>query len=188
MKTLVLVDFDHTLYRKDSLIEFTKFYKGNLNFYIGILILLPHLLRWKLGIITNQEAKIKYITHFFKEENYEIFLKRGTQFAQEKIDKDLDNTLFQLIENHLSESATIYIVTASFPEWISAWANSLKINVIGTKLEVIDSKITGNFASKNCYGVEKVSRIKSEINLKDFEKIKVYGNGKGDLEMLKLAK
>lgn len=188
MKTLVLVDFDHTLYKKDSLLEFTKFYKGNLNFYLGILILLPHLLRWKLGIITNEGAKIKYITHFFKKENYQLFLNGGTQFAQEKINKDLNNTLFQLIENHLSQNATVYIVTASFPEWISAWANSLKINVIGTKLEIIDSKINGNFASKNCYGFEKVNRIKSEINLKDFEKIIVYGNGKGDLEMLKLVK
>ena len=37
MKTLVLVDFDKTLYKKDSLIEFTRFYKGTFRLAIGLL-------------------------------------------------------------------------------------------------------------------------------------------------------
>lgn len=57
LKTLVLFDFDGTLYKKDSLLEFTKYYKGNSVFYIGILILSPFLIAMKLGILSNEKAK-----------------------------------------------------------------------------------------------------------------------------------
>ena len=57
MKTLALFDFDGTLYKKDSLIEFTKFYKGKFPFYLGIIILTPVLIAMKLKVISNEKAK-----------------------------------------------------------------------------------------------------------------------------------
>lgn len=188
MKKLVLVDFDKTLYKKDSLIEFTKFYQGNRSFYFGIIRLLPYLIQWKLGIITNEKAKIKYITYFFKEEDYNLFLERGTKFAQTSISRNLDKKISSSVKKHLSKKDTVFIITASCSEWISGWANDLNIKIISTKLEIENSKLTGKLSSKNCYGIEKVNRIKAEINLDDFETIKVYGNGKGDFEMLQLVK
>jgi hypothetical protein len=67
MRTLVLVDFDKTLYKKDSLIEFTRFYKGNIDLLIGFIVLLPMLIMWKLGKISNENAKQQFITYFFTD-------------------------------------------------------------------------------------------------------------------------
>ena len=39
----------------------------------------------------------------------------------------------------------------------------------------------------NCYGIEKVNRIKEEYDLDEFKNIYVYGNSKGDREMLNLG-
>lgn len=188
MKTLVLVDFDRTLYKKDSLLEFTKFYKGKFNFYIGIVYLSRVLILMKLNLITNEKAKKKYFSYFFKNENYDEFVNLGNQFAKDKIPLHLNRKIISDLQEHLSKNHTIYIVTASFPEWIFNWAVPMNINVIGTMMEVKNNKITGEFTTKNCNGIEKVNRILNEINISDFEKICVYGNGKGDLEMLKLAK
>lgn len=60
-------------------------------------------------------------------------------------------------------------------------------NFIATKLEQKDGKLTGKFNGNNCYGTEKVLRIKEKYNLKEFEKIYAYGDSKGDREMLALA-
>lgn len=188
MKTLVLVDFDKTLYKKDSLIEFTKFYKGYFNLCIGFLLLFPSLLKWKIGIISNEKAKQKFISYFFKEEDYNMFLEKGKQFSNENISKNLNQTIWKTIKNQQQNNAEIYIVTASFQEWIINWSEKNKIQLITTELEIINNKISGNFKTKNCYGNEKVNRIKEKINLEKYDKVIVFGNGKGDYEMLQLRK
>ena len=188
MKNLILVDFDNTLYTKDSLIEFTKFYKGNLKFYVGDFILLPFFILMKLGIMSNQSTKEKFITYFFKNEDYDIFKQKGNHFANTKIQKNINLTLLEKLKLFNTQKGIIYIVTASCNEWISEWALQYNISIISTNLLVIDNKITGKILNKNCNGIEKVNRIKQTINLTDFHTIIVYGYGKGDFEMLQLEK
>ena len=188
MKNLVLVDFDKTLYKKDSLLEFTKFYKGTFHFYIGLFYFLPYLFQWKLGIITNEHAKKKFISYFFKNENYNDFLAKGNQFADHYIQKNINTKIWNFLLQHKKNNDDIYIVTASFSEWIIAWSSKNNIQIIATIPEQKNNTLTGDFVTKNCYGAEKVTRIKLEIQLESYEKIYVYGAGKGDREMLQLKK
>jgi phosphoserine phosphatase len=46
---------------------------------------------------------------------------------------------------------------------------------VGTQIEVVDGRLTGRFATSNCYGPEKVRRLKEYIN----EEVSPAG---GDLE------
>ena len=188
MSSLALFDFDKTLYKKDSLIEFTKFYKGKYVFYTGMIKILPALILFKLGIITNEKAKKKFILHFYKNEEYTFFLAKGKEFALTQIQKNLNSLIYNKLKKHISENHSIYIVTASFSEWIEPWCKEHNIEIIATRLEIIDSKINGNLSTKNCFGKEKVKRILEKINLDNFEKIYVYGSGKGDYDMLQLKK
>lgn len=187
-KTVALFDFDGTLYKKDSLIEITKFSKGKIKFYIGIIALLPYLIGLKLKIIPNEKAKQKFIGYFFKNMELDKFNSICSEFAMQKIEPDLDTKIFAKFENHINSNHLVYIVTASIPEWIEPWSNRFGVTVIGTKIEVLNNRLTGRFSSKNCFGIEKANRIKELINLHEFDAIYVYGSGKGDLEMLKLSK
>lgn len=188
MRTLVLVDFDKTLYKKDSLIEFTRFYKGTFQLIIGFIALSPMLLKWKLGKISNETAKQKFMTYFFKNEHYNLLLEKGKQFSNENIPRNLNKNIWAKIQKFQEQNADIYIVTASFREWIYGWTEENNLKLITTKLEIVNNKITGKFKTKNCYGIEKVNRIKEKINLENYDKIVVFGNGKGDYEMLQLSK
>lgn len=188
MKTIALVDFDRTLYKKDSLIEFTRFYKGNLSFYMGMIYLSPFLILMKLGLLTNENAKKRYFSYFFKNEDYNHFLEKGKEFAETRISNDLNQQVYNSLLKHIDNNDFVYIVTASFSEWIAGWSEKKNIKIISTKPEIINNKITGNFSSKNCNGIEKVNRIENEIVLSQYDKIYVYGHGKGDFEMLKLRK
>ncbi len=188
MKTLALFDFDGTLYNKDSLIEFTKSAKGSGFFYKGIIALLPVLLGLKLGLINNEKVKIKFLTHFFKNTNTETFKALAENFAVTKIEQDLNKRTFNHFLKHLESNHTVCIVSASCADWIEPWSQRFQVKCIGTELEIVNHKITGNLATNNCYGIEKVNRIKAVFDLEAFDVIKVYGNGKGDLEMLQVSK
>ncbi|TPG41653.1 HAD family hydrolase [Flavobacterium pectinovorum] len=188
MKTIVFFDFDGMLYKKDSLLEFTKFSRGNISFYTGLLLLLPYLIGLKLRIYPNEKTKIKFIRHFFKDYKYDDFNTLCRNFSLTKIEQNLAKETYTKFLNHLENNHLVYIVTASLPEWIEPWSNQFGVSVIGTKIEVQNNLLTGNFSTKNCFGIEKVSRIKELINLDEFDEIHVYGNGKGDIEMLTISK
>lgn len=81
----------------------------------------------------------------------------------------------------------IIVVSASFAIWIKAWCDKYKLDLISTKAEIINNKITGKIDCKNCYGPEKVNRIKEIFNLDYAKKIYSYGDSRGDKEMLSIA-
>lgn len=186
--TLALFDFDKTLYRKDSLLEFTKFSRGNLNFYFRMLYLMPYLILMKLGVLSNQNVKQKYIQYFFQNLKYDYFKVVAVNFATNEIEKNLSLKIHKEFQKHLKAKHKIVIVTASIPEWIVPWCTKYGVKVIGTNLEIIANRITGKFSTENCLGKEKVNRIKAVMDLEQFDEIYVYGYGKGDLEMLQLSK
>ena len=65
---LALFDFDGTIYKADSFIDFIRFVKGDFKTLFGIIILAPMLIMYKLKFISNHAAKIKVFTYFFKGE------------------------------------------------------------------------------------------------------------------------
>ena len=71
--------------------------------------------------------------------------------------------------------------------WVKPWCDKNNIDLISTRLEVKDNKLTGKFATKNCYGREKVNRVKEAYDLSQYNHIYAYGDSRGDRELLALA-
>ena len=88
---------------------------------------------------------------------------------------------------HQRQGHKIVVVSASMECWLQKWCTVNKVELIATRLEIKENKLTGRFATKNCYGPEKVQRIKAYLNLDDFNFIYAYGDSRGDKEMLELA-
>jgi len=76
---------------------------------------------------------------------------------------------------------------ASLECYLKAWCSKNDIDLISTMLEVKKNRITGKLAGKNCYGNEKLNRIKEKYNLSEYNSIYVYGDSKGDKQMLDIA-
>ena len=104
------------------------------------------------------------------------------------IDSRINKEVVDLLKHHIEEGHQVYIVSASPSEWISPWAKKTGVKeVIGTRLEYSEEKLTGNFASPNCYGPEKVKRfLEVEPHRDDYELIS-YGDSRGDREMFELS-
>jgi len=186
-KTVVFFDFDGTITNKDTFIEFIKFAKGKSSFAIGFAILAPVLIMYKLRLIKNWKAKEMVLSYFFSGIREEAFKAICEDFCKKKLPELLRIKALDEIHMHQKLERTVYIVSASPENWIEPWAKKMGINLIGSKLEVVDGTITGKLQGLNCYGVEKEARIKCEVDLSTYNEIWAYGDSKGDKELLALA-
>ena len=183
---IAFFDFDGTITSKDSMIEFVKFIHGNIGLCKGLFRLMPILLALKLKLINNQTAKEKFIFHFLKHLKKDEINNLAEKFETVLDQIVLPNAL-RKIEWHKQNNHEVVVVSASFECYLKKWCQKQKLHLICTKLEFKQQMLSGKFATKNCYGIEKVNRINEEYDLDRFQNIYVYGNSKGDKEMMQLG-
>jgi phosphatidylglycerophosphatase C len=184
---IAFFDFDGTVTSKDTLAEILKFIKGKFSYYVGLLILSPIIVAYKLKILSNHRAKEILLTYFLKGYDIDKFNQLCEEFAEKKLPSLLKRNALHEIRKHLQQNTPVVIISASAENWVLPWCSKYNIECIATKLEVADGKLTGHIDGLNCSGKEKVRHITSRYNLADFKKIHAYGDSPEDLHMLKLA-
>lgn len=184
MRKIYAFDFDGTLTKRDSLLEFIRFARGNWAFLVGFLKYLPLLILMKIHLYPNYKAKQKIFAHFFGGMPIEEFDGLCQRFAQEK-KGILNKWMVGNLNKALADGDEVVIVSASIDNWVQPFFPEVK--VLGTKIEVVDGMLTGNFLSKNCYGREKVKRLMAEYPERENYYLVAYGDSRGDKEMLAFA-
>jgi len=168
-------------------LEFIKFYKGRSNFYLGFMLYSPFLVAYKLKIIPNYVAKQKVLSFFFKGEEVTTFQKKCDEFSSKVLPALIRPKALMEIQKLKNLGADIVVVSASAENWIRQWAADNDVKLLGTRLAVENNRLTGKIDGKNCYGDEKVCRIKEHYDLQTFSEIYSYGDSGGDTAMLKIA-
>jgi phosphatidylglycerophosphatase C len=186
-KGIAFFDFDGTITTKDTLLEFIKFCKGVLPFYLGFVVNSPFLIAYKLKLISNQSAKEKILRYFFKDMPVEDFKKACDRFFRERLKSLVRPGAITEINRLKGEGYLVVVVSASPENWICQWAQGLGVELIASQLQVVEGKITGKILGKNCHGAEKVRRIKEKYHVSEYDPIYAYGDTSGDLPMMELA-
>jgi phosphatidylglycerophosphatase C len=181
-------DFDGTITTKDTLLEFVKHSKGAFRFYLGFLLTSPWMLAYKLKVISNHKAKERFLSFFFRHRPMEEFQQACESFATTIIPRLIRPKALTEIARLRDAGAEIVIVSASPENWIRPWADKMGVKLLSTRLAVKDDRLTGKIMGRNCHGEEKVRRIKEAYDLADYDEIYAYGDTKGDLPMLHIAK
>jgi len=184
---IAFFDFDGTLTTKDSMVKFIQFAVGKPAYYMGLLKLSPMLVAYMLKLIPNDLAKEKLVRHFFKSWDEVFFQKIANQYSLDEIDKIIRPSGIKKLSWHQERGHEVVIVSASMESWLKPWCKQKGVELISTRLEVINTKLTGKFSTKNCYGPEKVNRIKENYDLSQYEQVYAYGDSRGDEDMLALA-
>jgi HAD superfamily phosphoserine phosphatase-like hydrolase len=71
---------------------------------------------------------------------------------------------------------------------LEPWARAVAIDdVLATRLEVRSGRVTGRLDGPNCYGPEKVARLRALIGGLDAFDVYAYGDSRGDRELLAAA-
>jgi HAD superfamily hydrolase (TIGR01490 family) len=186
-RRLALFDFDGTITTRDTLMEITRYYSGTAKFYRGLAYLSIPLVLQRSGMITAQQAKERFLTYFFSGIALDDFNEMCSRFATQILPAMIRPGAQAAIDKHKSADDRVIIVSASPHHWIAPWANAVGIEVIATRLEVIDGRITGKIEGRNCNGDEKVARIRQHVNIDDYKEVEAYGDTKGDKPMLAIA-
>lgn len=190
MTRIAVFDFDGTITRRDTLIEFIHFAKGSIALYWGLLLHLPWLVLMKLHLYDNGKTKERVFSWFFKGTSLEQFNKQGRQFFDAQADKLLYTHAVQTILQHKQQGDKVVILSASIENWVRPFASALQADaLLGTQAEVQNGILTGRFATKNCYGQEKVNRLKQWLHANAITDgfVIAYGDSRGDKELLDFA-
>ena len=186
-RRIAFFDFDGTITTKDTLLEIIKYQKGTSRFYLGMILNLPYILMWKMGIIPNYIAKQKVVSFFFRNMPVDEFQRHCDTFATEILPGLFRPKALQEIKKLQEAGAEVVIVSASPGNWSDIWRKQIGMTSLATKLQVNNNKLTGRFDGKNCYGKEKVTRIKDAYDLSTYDEIYCYGDSGGDKHMLAIG-
>lgn len=150
MKKIDVYDFDKTLYEKDSTVQFYIFC---LRKNKSIIKYLP------FQIINFILYKLKIVKKVVFKERFFVFLK-----LLKNVDQYVDE-FWKLNEKYIRKNILEksnnpkYVISASPEFLLEKICNSIGIDkLIASKVD----KNTGEFLSENCYGEEKVNRLKEE--------------------------
>lgn len=164
MEKLDVYDWDKTLYKKDSTIEFYKYcLKKNKKIIKYFPKQIFNVLLFK--ITRKEKFKEKFFCFLKEVDNIDKVVEDFWKENQNNINYDL-----------LKKSKNTKVVISASPEFLlDKICKKININkLIATKV----NKKTGKFESLNCYGEEKLNRLNKEY--KDYEITSFYSDSMSD--------
>ena len=182
---LHLFDFDGTISKSDSMIDFLKFIHKS-DYYLILLQSIPLLFKFCLKIISKKEFKSNFLLNFLSKFSKEELELKANEFVTSYEGHLKLGALKKIEDLKKNDNNEISIVSASLDIWIKPISDNLGINCIAT-LSNFDNNLFSGIKGENCWGEEKVARIKKVYKLKNYNEIYVYGDSKGDFQMLKIA-
>ncbi len=184
---LAIFDFDGTISRADSFADFLYVTFGPVKFFWGLLQLCVPLTLYVLKIHVNGKTKAIVLRHFFGGYEQARFAELCARYARESLPRLLKQSALDRLAWHQAQGHEVIVVSASPEDYLRTWCERQGIQLLGTQLEIKDGKLSGNLASLNCYGDEKVRRLKEKYDLSQFDYIYAYGDSKGDLALKSIA-
>jgi phosphatidylglycerophosphatase C len=184
---IVAYDFDGTITCRDSFMAFLKWRVSFMRFAKGMVRLIPAAF---LYLFHQDRGRLKAATvkEFLEGMTKEALEAEALSFCENQATGLMRPDAIRSWRYWQQRQARLVIVTASPDIIIAPFARGLAANtLIATELEVDENgRITGAFATPNCRGREKVSRLRAMFG-EEIRLAAAYGDTSGDTEMLKLA-
>ena len=141
----------------------------------------PLIILMLLHLYPNWKCKEKVFSYFFKGMPYKKFKELGEDFGNKFRNIIIRPSMKERLQWHLGQGHKVYVISASIEEWVIPFCQTFgNITVLATKVK---PDLSG-FASKNCYGQEKVNRLLEMEPERNTYTLYAYGDSRGDKEML----
>lgn len=185
---IAVFDFDGTLTYHDSLVSFLNFQFGALKTSYKLITLFPQFARYLLGNINRQQMKEDILTSFLKNASYKEVAEQGEQFATTILNQLIRPEGLKKIEWHKKQKHQCILISANLDLYLDPWGKSMGFtHVISSNCAVTNGVLSGKLEGKNCWGQEKVRRLEKTVGPLDQYRIFVYGDSRGDKELLEIA-
>jgi phosphatidylglycerophosphatase C len=196
-KHIAFFDFDGTISAQDTFFPFIMFVADQTRTFLRLWIFSPYFLfllfLYMIKVMSNHTIKQKIMMVMLQGISEEDIERIAEEFIAMKLDKYVKPEIFSLLQKHLDLNHKVIIVSANLDVFLTPWARKYGVTaVISTQLEIADTGIspylTGRILGKNCYGPEKVRRVKEYLEAKHIGLNQLYsygyGDSKGDYELL----
>lgn len=183
---LAVFDLDGTITHKDTYLEIVKYDKGIIMSRIAYAYLLWNVLLLKTGKIDNDRLKRNIVARFFKNASAKRLNELGEDFAEEVLPGITYSDALERIAWHKSMGHRVVILTASCDFWLKAWASKLEVDLIATEVCYENDRFTGKLKTPNCYGTEKVTRLRTAYTPTQYEYAFGYGDTPSDQHFMDL--
>lgn len=179
MKKLVILDFDGTIYKGDSLLHFARFLNPAKYYGSLFIIAFPYVLS-RLGLFSINQVKELFFRMHLKGFSRDELQERGIRFFK-KCQLNLFPKAIETILKEQEDGARCIVVSASCGEWLQPFCDFLQLELICTELEYDSTgKSTGNLQGENIKGMAKIRALKQKIDLADYDSVVAFGNSKED--------
>lgn len=187
--TVAAFDFDKTITTCDTLLPFLLFAAGKVKGSLLLLLELPAIFGYLMGIVPRQKAKERVLTRFFAGRSIEEMQKLGERFAKEELNRYVKESGLERLRWHQQKNHQCVLISASINLYLLPWANSHAIDqVISSQLEVTkEGIVSGRLLGANCWGQEKLRRLIETVGKRESYTLYAYGDSRGDKDLLESA-
>lgn len=184
-------DFDGTLTWRDTLLPFLRRLLGTPNFLWLLFACSPWLIAFALRLISNHHAKARLLQAALAGRSVAEVQRCAQAFVQTYLPGQWRPWALQQLVQHQQAGHRCLLVSASTSLYMHLVGSSLGVDtVLCTEMEVAKGRYTGQLATPNCHGEEKVRRLQAWLATEYGERTPVlhaYGDTSGDHPMLRLA-
>lgn len=191
MRKIVVFDFDGTLTTSDTLIALLRYARGTTFFVLSLLLFAPLLVLMKLHLADNGRTKERLFGFYFSGMPVTAFDTLCRRFVRERGERLCRPATWHALTQALQAGDEVAVVSASIDNWVAPFFEGMAVRVIGTQVATENGLLTGRFTTPNCYGAEKVRRLKAALPVLRQQRTEcflvAYGDSRGDREMLAFA-
>lgn len=182
-------DFDGTITTKDALLPFLCYWEGVLACGKQLSLLSPYFLGFVSGVISRQILKEALTKRLFAGRKMEELLSGAEAFANSTILKNMiREEALTRIQWHREQNHRLVLVSAAYDLYVPFWGKQHGFaDVLCTCIAVDRGVATGKLSGSNCWGEDKVKRLKELLGPRDAYELYAYGNSRGDRELLAYA-
>lgn len=187
-REVAVFDFDGTLTRHDSFLPFVLFLVPAPRLLAGFGVAAPSLLGYAVRVVPNWRAKEALLRGTVRGMVESDLLAAGARFAAARLPRLLRQGALAAVDSHRRRGRRLVLVSASLEAYLRPWGAAVGFDdVLATRLETEEGRLTGRLLGRNCYGEEKVARLQDLLGDISGHVIHAYGDSRGDRELLEIA-
>ena len=148
----------------------------------------PMLAGYALGLVPRTRLKESLLTAFFRGAPEDELRRRAARWSARDLPRLVRPAAMARLRWHQSQGHRVVLASAALELLLEPWARAAGIrDVLATRLEVREGRLTGRLDGPNCWGEEKVVRLRALLgDLGAFE-LHAYGDSRGDRELLAVS-
>lgn len=181
-------DFDGTITTSDSFRHFVRYAVGTRRFAWAGLRALPWIVAMKAGLLSRGDAKAKFAWFALGPAGEAALDALACSFVADYLPQLVRADMLERVREHHARGHEVVLVSASPSLYLEKWAKTAGIDtVLATRLAFERGRFTGRLEGENCWGPQKVVRLRGWWGNRPPATLFAYGDSRGDKEMAELA-